>query len=101
MDYITEDARIYANDGNGKVIAEINFPTRGNVATIEHTYVDDSLRGQGIAGQLMQMAVDKILADGNKMAATCSYAVAWLQKHPEYKAEDLDAPIACRIDGRH
>ena len=101
MNYITDDSRIYAKDDNGKVIAEITFPTANGVATIDHTFVDASLRGQGIAGQLMQMALDKILADGNKLAATCSYAVVWLQRHPEYDVENTDAPIACKIDGRH
>lgn len=101
MNYITEKNRIYANDENGRVIAEITFPTKEGVATIDHTYVDDSLRGQGIAGQLMQLAVDTILAAGNKIAATCSYAIVWLQRHPEYHVENPDAPIACRIDGRH
>jgi predicted GNAT family acetyltransferase len=101
MEYITEDGRIYANDENGKVIAEITFPVKDEIATIDHTYVDDSLRGQGIAGQLIQMVIDKIMADGHKLAATCSYATVWLQRHPEIQVENRDAPIACKIDGKH
>ncbi len=81
MNYIPETNRICATDENGKVIAEITFPVRDGIATIEHTYVDDSLRGQGIAGQLVQMAVEKIHANGNQIAATCPYAAAWLQRH--------------------
>ncbi|WP_272816299.1 GNAT family N-acetyltransferase [Phocaeicola oris] len=101
MNYITENDRIYATDDSGKVIAEVTFPTENGVATIDHTFVDGSLRGQGIAGQLVKMAVDKILADGNKIAATCSYAVAWLERHSEYEIVNSDTPIACKIDGRH
>ena len=101
MNYIIESERIFSCDENGRVIAEITFPTTDGVATIDHTYVDGSLRGQGVAGQLMQLAVDKIKADGNKLAATCSYAIAWLGRHSEYEVENLDAPLACRIDGRH
>ena len=101
MKYITEDARIYAKDNSGKVIAEVTFPVENGIATIDHTFVDGSLRGQGVAGQLVQIAVDKILADGNKIAATCSYAVVWLQRHPAYDVVNIDAPIACKIDGRH
>ena len=82
MTYTTEPERIYATDEKGKVIAEITFPAHDAVATIDHTFVDPSLRGQGIAAQLVQMAVEKIHADGNQVAATCPYAVAWLQKHP-------------------
>lgn len=83
MDFKTEQNRIYAEDPTGKVIAEITFPVKDGIATIDHTFVDESLRGQGIAGKLMEAAVKKIQADGNKIAATCSYAVAWLGKHQE------------------
>lgn len=87
MDFRIEDNRIYASDESGKVIAEVTFPAKDGIAVIDHTYVDNSLRGQGIAGQLVQLAADKILADGNKIAATCPYAVGWLRRHPEYKVE--------------
>lgn len=97
MEFITENDRIYANDENGNIIAEITFPANNCISTIDHTFVDDSLRGQGIAGKLMQLAVDKITADGNEIAATCPYAVIWLQRHPEYTVVNSDAPIACKI----
>lgn len=85
MKFITEKERIYATDPSGKLIAEVTFPERNGIATINHTFVDNSLRGQGIAGQLVKLAADRILADGNKIAATCSYAAEWLRKHPEYQ----------------
>ncbi|MBD5198763.1 MAG: N-acetyltransferase [Bacteroidales bacterium] len=84
MDFITENDRIYATDASGKLIAEVTFPTRNGVATIDHTFVDPSLRGQGIAGQLVKLAADKIINDGNKIVAACPYAVEWFKKHPEY-----------------
>ncbi len=101
MDYITENGRIHAEDADGNIIAEITFPAENGTATIDHTFVHPSLRGQGVAGKLVRMAADKILADGNKIAATCSYAVLWFQRHPEYNVSDTDAPLSCRIDGRH
>lgn len=85
MDFITETDRIYATDASGKLIAEVTFPTKDGVSTINHTYVDDAYTGQGIAGELVKLAANKILADGNKIVATCPYAVAWFKKHPEYK----------------
>ncbi|MBO5053391.1 MAG: N-acetyltransferase [Muribaculaceae bacterium] len=97
MDYIEEKDRIYAEDGNGRLLAEITFPTRCGVSTIDHTYVDDSLRGQGVAGKLVQKAVDRIVSEGNMIAATCPYAVVWLQRHPEYKVVESGSPIACQI----
>lgn len=98
MEFITEKERIYANDANGNLIAEITFPTKNGISTIDHTFVDHSLRGQGMGEELMRGAVKKILSDGNRIAATCPYAVLWLQRHPEFTTVDTAAPVACRID---
>lgn len=82
MEFIHEPERIYGTDENGKVVAEITFPQREpGVFTIEHTIVDGSLQGQGIAGKLVQAAVDDIRSQGGQVRATCSYAVKWLEKH--------------------
>ena len=98
MEFITDNERIYAADGDGKLVAEVTFPTKGCVATIDHTFVDDSLRGQGVAAELVRLAADKILADGKMIAATCPYAVAWLLRHPEYPVVGSDGSEACRLD---
>lgn len=97
MDFITEKERIYAADTSGNLMAEVTFPTLDGVSTIDHTFVDPSLRGEGIAGKLVKLAADKIIADGNRIAATCPYAVRWFQRHPEYPLFCLGA-AACRID---
>lgn len=96
MEFITETERIYAKGPAGNVIAEVTFPAANGVAIIDHTFVDPSLRGQGVAGKLVKLAADKIIADGNKIGATCSYALAWLQRHPEYSLS-VSGPIACKI----
>ncbi len=83
MKFITQTDRIYATDGNGRLVAEVTFPTVDSVSYINHTFVDPSLRGQGIAAKLVKAAADKILADGNTIAATCPYAVVWFEKHPD------------------
>ena len=81
IEFIHETSRIYATGDGGKVIAEINFPeVSPGVCEIVHTYVDDSLRGQGIAGKLTEMAVAKIEGQGKKVTASCSYAMKWLAK---------------------
>lgn len=84
LDFIFEENRIYAEGKGGKLLAEITFCDAGDEAMeIDHTYVDDSLRGQGIAGDLMEMAVDAIHRQGKKVTASCSYAVKWLENHPQ------------------
>lgn len=96
MEFITETDRIYSTDPSGRVIAEVTFPTMDGIATINHTFVHPILRGQGVADKLVKLAADKILADGNKIAATCSYAAAWFRRHPEYQLE-CSGPNACKI----
>ena len=84
MEYTTQREEIFAADESGRRLAEITFPeTAPGVFTINHTFVDDSLRGQGIAGELVRRAVAQIRANGGQVQATCSYAVGWLARHPQ------------------
>lgn len=79
-----EITRIYAQNEDGKLVAEITFPmTAPGVYTIDHTFVDPSLRGQGMADKLVRAALEQIRKNGGTPAATCTYAVSWLEKHPE------------------
>ncbi len=76
--------RIYVTDDEEKVIAEITYPeVEAGVVDIDHTYVDDSLRGQGVAGKLVTAAYDSIKKDNKKAVLTCPYAVKWFENHPD------------------
>lgn len=83
LTYRVEDNGIFASNSEGTVLAEITFSKEEDAYCIHHTFVDDSLRGMGIAGILVQKAVDEIQRRGYRVTATCSYAVRWLEKHPE------------------
>ena len=84
MKLIRETTRVYARNEEGKLIAEITFPmTAPGVYTIDHTFVDPSLRGQGAADQLVRAALEQIQENGGRVEATCSYAVRWLEQHPQ------------------
>lgn len=82
MEFRKETGRIYA-ERDGQMIAEITFPEEDGVAVIDHTFVDGSLRGQGVAGQLVRAAADQIRDQGKKARAVCTYARAWFDRHPE------------------
>jgi uncharacterized protein len=85
MEFKHENNRIYANNDDGKMVAEVTFPAlNDNVVNIVHTFVDDSLRGQGIAGKLMEETVDQLRRTDKKAILTCSYAVKWFEKNTEY-----------------
>lgn len=94
MEFTKNTNRIFANDETGKLIAEITFPDiSATTVDINHTFVDSSLRGQGVAGKLMLAAVDTIRAQSKKAVATCPYAVDWFAKNPEF-SELLDSNIS-------
>ena len=83
IEYITYKNKIAAI-ANGEEVGEVTFPMTGeNIHNINHTYVDNRLRGQGIASKLVAKTVDEIHRRGGKATATCTYAKAWLERHPQ------------------
>ncbi|MDR3253953.1 MAG: N-acetyltransferase [Synergistaceae bacterium] len=93
MDFIREYNRVYAKDESGRVVAEVTFPPAGNgIVDINHTFVDDSLRGGGIASELLENAYDRIKSDGKKARLTCAYAVKWFEKRHDRR--DILAEVA-------
>ncbi len=86
MDFKYEDSRIYLENEQGECIAEVTFPkVSENKVNVNHTYVDSSLRGQGVADKLLTALAVDLKKNNKKAVATCSYAVDWFEKHPEYK----------------
>ena len=61
-----------------------DYAVQGNTRVILHVEADPALRGTGAAGQFMQALAEHARAEGLKLAPRCSYAVAWLKRHPEF-----------------
>ena len=76
---ILDNKIVYIIDGLEKGVLE--FAVKDNQADIYHTYVDDDLRGKGIASKLMFMAFDYFEKMGYDVKCSCSYAKAWALKH--------------------
>lgn len=86
MEFKHESNRIYLENEEGKMIAEVTFPeVSRDIVNVNHTFVDDSLRGQGIAGRLMEELVKRLKEDKKKAQLTCSYAVMWFEKNNQYR----------------
>jgi predicted GNAT family acetyltransferase len=86
MEYIANKNMIYLVNEDKKRIAYITYPfMKEGVVDIQHTFVDESLRGQGIAGKMMEQVVAQLRKDGRKAHLTCPYAKAYFEKHPEAK----------------
>ncbi len=90
MNFIHSSNKISLFDSGRRLLAEVTFPDiDDNTVDINHTFVDDSLRGQGIAGQLMYEAAIKLRREHKKAVLSCSYASAWFHKHREEFADVL------------
>ena len=70
---------------DGELAGEAHYRLSGTVADFDHTLVPPRLEGQGIAGRLVQYAMDDIRANGSwTVRATCPYVVRWFVRHPDY-----------------
>lgn len=80
--------------------AHVAYRIENGAFDIRHTVVPPPLEGRGIASALVREAYDYARENGYKILATCSYAVRWLQRHPEYEGTPSDeycAGNACAL----
>lgn len=66
------------------VSCELDYTLAGNVMTITHTGVPAQVGGRGIASALVEAAMEAARAEGWKVVPACSYAQAWMARHPAY-----------------
>ena len=84
MEFQITDGRIFYQNEQDEVLAEATYSYLSEgVVDIDHTYVSPVLRGQGVAGRLMEALASDLRAKGLKATASCSYAEAWLEKNRE------------------
>jgi predicted GNAT family acetyltransferase len=76
--------RRFELDVEGQV-AFANYRETPQAVIITHTETPRSLRGRGIASELVRGALELIRADGRKVIAGCGFVVDYLGKHPEYR----------------
>ena len=85
MDFVYHSNQIALYGPNRELLADVTFPPIDtDTVNINHTFVDDSLRGQGIAGKLLEAVTEVLEKENKKAVPTCSYAIRWFENHPEY-----------------
>lgn len=78
--YKEDPERFYILD-NDKEIAEMTFSRIGrDKATINHTFVDSSYRGQGLADKLLDLTVKKLTEEHREIIPICSFAAKKLNR---------------------
>jgi predicted GNAT family acetyltransferase len=62
-------------------LCRADYRMAGGVMQLVHSEVPYRLEGRGIAGQVVQGALDYARANGLKVAPVCSYARAYMRRH--------------------
>lgn len=61
-----------------------------NIWDYKLMFVPKNLRGQGIAGRVVEFALNFAKKNNIKIKATCTYVHSFIESHPEYKELVLD-----------
>lgn len=81
----TAESRLEAKVGDE--IAELVYRVVRGRLVIVHTGVPDELAGGGVGGKLVAAALNKAIDRGLTVVPECSFAAAWLGRHPEEAAK--------------
>ena len=72
-------------DEDGEWIAELTYFKNNGIMTIDHTEIDEKLRGEGIGQDMVKAAVDYARANGLNIKALCPYAKKVIDRTPEFQ----------------
>lgn len=67
-------------EGEGEITYEMAGP---GTIDLQHTRVQPTLRGRGVAEALVSTAFQYARAKGLRVIPTCQYVQRWLKDHPE------------------
>lgn len=62
----------------------LDYALTNGTMTITHTGVPEALGGRGLAAALTRVALEHAKQQGWRVVPRCSYAAAYIQRHPEY-----------------
>jgi predicted GNAT family acetyltransferase len=69
---------------DGKRLAELTYTVAGSRVILDHTQVDDAMRGTGAGARLVEAAVQWARAEERKLLPLCPYAKSVFDKTPAY-----------------
>ncbi len=80
-----DEHRFEARGPDGELLGFTVYDTIGSTVVFTHTEVDPAQEGKGVAGVLVQAALDAVRASGRDVVAFCPYVKAWIARHPDYQ----------------
>ncbi|MBD8006924.1 GNAT family N-acetyltransferase [Bacillus norwichensis] len=76
----------FVGENQEQALAEIHFvPTGAEKIIVDHTYVSDDLRGQGVGEALVEHIVAFARKEGKKIIPLCPFAKSQIDQHKEYQ----------------
>lgn len=85
----SDDGEFFLLDQQGNKVAELTyFFVDEQTVNANHTYVSETLRGQGVADQLYRELVNFIRDKNLKLRPTCSYIVKKWQRENKNQSTD-------------
>ena len=70
---------------DGEKLAELTYSVAGSRVILDHTDVDDRLRGQGAGKQLVTSAVEWARKENKQLMPLCPFAKSVFDKTPDYR----------------
>ena len=65
-------------------LSKLDYLQNGNNFVITHVGVHPSLRGQGVAGKIVEVGIAYARENSFRVVPMCSYAAAYIRRHPEH-----------------
>lgn len=79
--------QFFIGDDEENAIAYVTFEDKDeSTIIVDHTFVSDELRGQGVAGKLYNTIIDYARKENKKIIPECPY----IKKKIEHNKEDQD-----------
>ncbi len=79
-----ENQKFYAVIEDSEAYLQYFFTDSGTMNMIK-TYVPNNLRGQGIAGKIVEAGLIYAEKNNLKVIPSCSYVETYIERHPEFK----------------
>ena len=92
QDHASTAPEVRDNPGSGRFelalpdggLAFIDYRRQAGAVWLTHAEVPPAWEGRGVGSRLVQGALDRLRAAGERVVPVCSFVVAWIRRHPAY-----------------
>jgi len=89
---VPDEERYEARTADGALAGYAAYQLASNLIVMTHTEVDPAFEGQGVATALIRGALDDVRERAIPLLALCPFVVSFLQRHPDYRDLEYQAP---------